>query len=88
MEELRRFASSNLFSSCLMALVDSPNSDARLRRYPLALLFMKNLIISFIRVLEVIKLSNITLEQDLYSISGCNIVQKFNNESYKTKKIE
>jgi len=44
-----------------MALVDSPNSASSPRRYALVLLFRKNLSSSFMRVLEVIKLSNILL---------------------------
>lgn len=38
-----------------MALVDSPNSVSNPRRYPVLLLFKKNLSMSLIRVLDVMR---------------------------------
>ena len=54
-------AEDKLFNSFLTELVDSPNSFARLFKYPLLAIFKKNLMRSLNLVLDVISVSNIKL---------------------------
>jgi hypothetical protein len=58
-KEVNMPAFSNLFSSILMELVESPNSDSRPLKYDVALLLRKNLSRSFILVLDDIRVSSI-----------------------------